>query len=133
MGLDMDLVRRNKPQTNLKTEDLEEQDIIYWRKANHIHNWFVMNLIDHVDNCKASKITTNELLDLITVLEYIEKNPDDMEYIESELPTADGFFFGSTDYDHYYFESIKDAIPKLKDLFNTTNFEEQEIFYFPSW
>jgi len=28
-----------------------ELDYAYWRKANQIHNWFVENVKDGVDNC----------------------------------------------------------------------------------
>jgi hypothetical protein len=32
------------------------------------------------------------------------------DYAEFELPTAEGFFFGDTDYDEYYIQDLKDTI-----------------------
>lgn len=41
---------------------------------------------------------------------------DNYELCEDELPTEDGFFFGSTDYDEYYLADIDSAIEQLKKV-----------------
>lgn len=48
-----------------------ETEEIYWRKANAIHNWFVQNVQDGVDECQTSYVsreTLQELLDQVTLV-----------------------------------------------------------------
>ena len=76
----------------------------YWRKANAIHNWLVENCADGVDDCRevyVSRDKAKELLDLCN------KVLADHSLAESELPTTKGFFFGSQEYDEWYFEDIE--------------------------
>jgi len=35
-----------------------EENVGYWRKANHIHAWFVENVQNGVDDCKGNYIQT---------------------------------------------------------------------------
>ena len=35
------------------------------------------------------------------------------------LPTQSGFFFGSTDYDEWYIQDLKDTIDQLTHVFDT--------------
>lgn len=52
------------------------------------------------------------------------------------LPSASGFFFGSTDYDQYYMQDIEDTIKIIEDLFNERGNDEYlsgEIYYHSSW
>lgn len=41
---------------------------------------------------------------------------DNYKLCEDELPTEDGFFFGSTDYDEWYLENVDSAIEQLKKV-----------------
>lgn len=41
---------------------------------------------------------------------------DNYELCEEELPTEEGFFFGSTDYDEWYLEDIDSTIEQLKKV-----------------
>ena len=45
----------------------------YWRKANHIHNWFVENVQDGVDECQRSYVTTEQIQELVSICEQIMK------------------------------------------------------------
>ena len=38
--------------------------LMYWRKANAIHGWFVNNVQDGVDNCQTSEVSRGQLEDL---------------------------------------------------------------------
>ena len=49
------------------------------------------------------------------------------------LPTTSGFFFGSTDYDEYYYEDIEYTANKIREILETTDFETQMIYYISSW
>ena len=79
----------------------------YWRKANQIHNWFVTNLADGVDECQVITVRREDLEQLkelcIQVLAV-------KELAEDLLPTGAGFFFGSTTYDEYYYGDLQETI-----------------------
>jgi len=80
-------------------------NVAYWRKANAIHEWFVKNVQDGEDDCKAYPVDRGQLRELQLLCERVvaSGNPD----LAAELlPTASGFFFGGTEYDEYYFEQI---------------------------
>ena len=78
-----------------------EIPVMYWRKANAIHNWFVRELADEVDDCRPLELTVDRLRDLVKLCERVV---DDNSKAEELLPTGEGFFFGGTEYDEYYFE-----------------------------
>lgn len=99
------------------------EEVGYWRKANAIHQWFVENCQDGVDDCKEYDVSHEQLEELLNLcklaLEHRPKDGDEeIDDItpESLLPTQSGFFFGSTDYDDYYFEDIENTINILEPL-----------------
>lgn len=113
-----------------------EESVGYWRKANAIHNWFVENVQDGVDNCGNYYVSTEQLkklLDLCKKVKKIAKVKDgeceedriieNAEEIEELLPTQDGFFFGTTSYDGWYMQDIDYTIDLLKKLLK----EEKEL------
>jgi len=107
-----------------------ECEAIYWRKANHIHQWFVDNVQDGEDECRAHDVDLShlkELRDLCRqVLEDRSKAPD-------LLPTQAGFFFGSLDYDEGYFEDTKYTAEQIDKLLATPGIEEWYFEYQSSW
>ena len=57
------------------------------------------------------------------------KTISDKSVAEELLPSASGFFFGSTDYDEYYLQDILDTIKILEPLLK----EEGDYYYRASW
>jgi len=132
-----------------------------WRKANHIHNWFVENVQEGVDDCGTYEVTKEQLEELLDICKRVLaasklikgkiKNGqtlkdgewqdvyEDGEYIEDNtvaqelLPTASGFFFGSTEYDQWYYSDIKDTIEIIENVLATTDFEREIVMYGSSW
>ena len=43
-----------------KVDDISEE-VMCWRKANHIHKWFVDNVQEGVDDCRLYHITLGEI------------------------------------------------------------------------
>ena len=138
------------------------EEIGYWRKANHIHNWFVENVQEGVDDCEyhdeVTKETLEELRDICKkVLDSCEmvdakinvgtsfKNGGatpiledgqivkDSSIAEELLPCCSGFFFGGTEYDNYYVDSLHYTIEIIDKALATTDFEKQMIYYVSSW
>jgi len=68
MGLDMFLIRKKKSKNNKPIyEDMEYEEIAYWRKANQIHKWFVDKVQDSVDDCKFYLVKTEDIQELIDI------------------------------------------------------------------
>ncbi len=115
MGLDMFL-----------TND-QDQEVMYWRKANSIHRWFVENVQDGVDDCGKYLVTEDHLQQLLNDVLVVLDDEDEAEEV---LPTQSGFFFGSTEYDDYYFEQLKDTRDCLLKILSD---KEQPYYYQSSW
>ena len=127
MGLDMFLWKRKKDVEDPQNEKLEE--LIYWRKANQIHNWFTDKHPDS-DNgmAEVDEVDLDELKDLC------EQVLEDRDSAERLLPTQAGFFFGDTDYDEYYFEQIQETKDKLDEILeDVTLFQEYDVYYGSWW
>lgn len=91
----------------------------YWRKANEIHNWFLEkcgprdDTGEVIDDCRDIHIDTESLEKL---LEDCKQVLNDHSLAPTVLPTQSGFFFGSTEYDEYYFEDLQDTIKILEPV-----------------
>lgn len=159
MGLDMYLIRMKKGVQPLWEENNE---VAYWRKANAIHNWMVKNVQNNVDNCEYYPISKEQIESLKKLCEDLKskiklkkglvvdyyffngfgkeiphhvsgKVVDNIEICEEMLPTTSGFFFGSTNYDEWYYDQILNTIEQLDKILKETNFDEEEIYYMSSW
>ena len=108
------------------------KEVAYWRKANQIHNWFVENLQDGIDECQLTIVDEDSLRELLEVCKEVfeKKNAD---FSEENLPTASGFFFGNLDYDEYYYSNVELTITKLEEILKNTDFDKEVIFYQSSW
>lgn len=133
MGLDMYLygvnyISKYDEESNKTKEILTEE--IYWRKVNCVHKWFVDNCQEGNDDCRFSygfdKETLEELMDIC------KRILDDHSLAEKLLPVEDGFFFGSTEYDEWYFEDIKYSYENLKRVLDELDKTNYEYFYYRS-
>ena len=143
----------------------------YWRKANHIHKWFVDNVQEGIDDCGEYYVSIKKLhklrdicFDIISKLHGTEIRVPKKDVVEFEnanakfygnsknqriiidannletvkgltgyhtltnpqiekcgchtnLPTKEGFFFGSLEYNGWYLRSLVDTIEMLDELF----------------
>lgn len=101
----------------------------YWRKANAIHNWF-MKLAEE-DNCQPVYVRRVELVDLLSTCAQVRAAKDDDVSAEL-LPTESGFFFGSTEYDEYYYHKVDYTINLLENLLQNTD-DTWSFEYQASW
>lgn len=155
MGLDMYLDIRKKGTDTIVAE------VGYWRKANHIHNWFVDNVQNGEDDCGIYVVEKDKLHELLTICQKVidsselidglikngqiikngkwednwekGKTIKDTTVASELLPTVEGFFFGSTGYDEWYIDDIKDTIEYINLALNSTDFENEEVVYSSSW
>ena len=47
------------------------EEAAYWRKANAIHNWFVINCQDGRDECQETQVTEEHLRTLLKLVECV--------------------------------------------------------------
>jgi hypothetical protein len=99
----------------------------YWRKANQIHRWFVLNVQGGEDNCGDYYVDSSQMREL---LELCKKVQADHSLAEELLPSASGFFFGGTEYDEWYFNDIATTITILEEALEDEN---GEYYYSSSW
>ena len=159
MGLDMYLIRRKKDLKNKDYWNFDKEDI-YWRKANAIHK-FLCDNGEEIEEQVIYKISKENLQELLNKCnEVLEKaivkdgqiqngsqykdgewEPimQDDKYIENEeeikdiLPTQDGFFFGSINYDEYYLQDIEYTKKEVGFFLETMNFDKYDCYYLASW
>ena len=101
----------------------------YWRKANAIHNWFVQNVQDGEDNCRPYYVDTEKLKELRDECQAALADKDNTDI----LPSAAGFFFGSTERDEYYYNDLKDTVKIINNILNNDRFKGLDIYYQSSW
>lgn len=127
-----------------------EEEVMCWRKVNHIHAWFVDNVQEGEDDCRSYHVEWDKLRELVALCEKVIGGSElvdgmvfkgtrwepgmteakelrdpgkvikDPTVAKKLLPTREGFFFGSTEYDQYYLDDVYKtkawAKRMLKDL-----------------
>lgn len=137
--------RGGRPFSDIKRERVKGivEELMYWRKANHIHAWFVdhcgngnddqleayvskENLQELLETCEkvinASKLIKGKVYNGVTwtkekgrVENWIDGRVIENPSMAQELlPTRSGFFFGCTDYDEYYLKDVIETRDMLK-------------------
>lgn len=142
MGLDMFLYRANREElegwNNLTEEEREKNiaispwdEVCYWRKANQIRKWIVENCGYPVDgNCEEVEVSKENLENLIDTCRKVVDNP---KLADELLPCSKGFFYGSQEYDEWYFEELKDTIVACENIIHDTDWEKEKIIYSDWW
>jgi hypothetical protein len=132
----------------------------YWRKANAVHKWFVDNVQGGVDECQPAYVPREKLVELRTIclrvlnaLELEQQGTQPVAHIsetgkfetveephhvavdpsvaEEQLPTQEGFFFGSTAYDEYYVADLEHTVQLCNRALSMP--EGWEFEYQSSW
>ena len=108
-----------------------EVDFGYWRKANHIHKWFVDNVQEGNDDCKKYYVSADQLNELLELCREVKVLYEAKEYdkVSELLPPCEGFFFGGTEVDEYYYQDILDTIGMLEKLSDG----DYDFYYQSSW
>ena len=109
-------------QLKKEAEDHYCQYDAYFRKVNFLFAYFQNNgkMIDEyyafVDKEDVEDIISKceRILAAKKGNEWLGERKTVEEYAASLLPTQSGFFFGSTDYDEYYFSDVKNCLREMK-------------------
>jgi hypothetical protein len=137
-----------------------EEEVMYWRKANQIHKWFVENVQEGNDDCGTYFVEREKLRELLdackTILDNVKlvegevvngyssvnggevkanieqgKVCDNPELCEEILPASSGFFFGGTDYDQWYYQDIENTYNELSKILKEEG--GGDFYYSSSW
>lgn len=124
------VTRGGKPATHINPERVSYviEQVGYWRKANQIHQWFVDNVQDGVDDCRDAYVGREHLVELLRLVTEALNNRDKAPEL---LPSRNGFFFGSTAYDDYYWSDLEETKIMLTALLAET--DEGDFYYHSSW
>jgi hypothetical protein len=106
------------------------EEVGHWRKANQIHAWFVHNVQGDKDECQKAYVTKDDLEALFTACKAVH---EDHSKAGALLPPQSGFFFGSTDFDEWYFSDIEETLKIVGGVLETTNWDLSDIYYRSSW
>ena len=119
MGLDIYLIKNKR------------SEIGYFRKVNFLVKFFEKKGFD-VSNQTPLVIKKKDAEELLSKCEEVLK---DRSKGPELLPTMSGFFFGSTDYDDYYYDDVEEVRDYVKDklLPEFDTLEEEENIYFETW
>lgn len=134
------------------------EELMYWRKANQIHGWFVHNTQEVVEEVKyyVTKEDLQNLLDVCKqVLDVIAKSKmktvqvrsgwsggeetySDVETFDCEdeirelLPPTEGFFYGSYEIDEWYKNNIEETAEFLERELPKCD-DHDDFEYYASW
>ena len=136
-----------------------DEEVAYWRKANMVHGWFVRNCESIREDIEI-KVTYQDLVKLLEDVNEVLENTvlvkgkvhigtkfsgdkveeeyadglivKDSSVAEELLPTTEGFFFGSYDYNEYYIQDLKDTVEILNKIIKESN-EDDEFLYYASY
>jgi hypothetical protein len=94
--------------------------VAYWRKANAIHRWFVDNVQNGEDECRPHYVSRDQLVELRDLCARVFQTGKECvtqaassAVAEEELPPQSGFFFGGTEIDEWYWQSLEDTVKQL--------------------
>jgi hypothetical protein len=115
------------------------EQVGYWRKFNALHNYIVNTFASGEDNCQQISLDEDDLRNILNTLQEAKYilDSDASDEVKSDklsdvFPTAEGFFFGATEYGDYYAECVDDTILLLTDLLDEFG-ELPDFYYQASW
>lgn len=124
---------RKHPDIQPKRVTYITEEMGYWRKANHIHQWFVDNVQKGVDDCEEHYVESEDLLKLKGLCVEVMGNHASAQEL---LPISEGFFFGGTEYDEWYFNSLEKTVEIIDTIMkerNGSEFGSGDLYYHSSW
>lgn len=84
------------------------KEVAYFRKVN-----FLLPFFEYGENCSRLEIYEYKIDEL---LDKCKQVLEDHSLAETLLPTQDGFFFGSIEYDDWYFDDVKEVYDKFSEI-----------------
>lgn len=99
----------------------------YFRKVNFIYEHFRNDMEN--ESCIVDKSRIGNLID---ICEDVLAHKGDEDYASENLPTTSGFFFGSTNYDEWYWHDVKDCLTQMRKMYKSMSDDDFVVWDF-SW
>lgn len=113
----------------------KKTEVAYFRKVN-----FLLPFFGYEENCSDIEISKEQVENLINTCEHIlssKKSGLDedtlTELVQNTLPTEGGFFFGSTEYDEWYFKDVEYVLKQFTNVLNETDWENETLYMHCWW
>lgn len=103
--------------------------VAYWRKANAIHGWFIKNCAQGKDECQDIYVSREALETLQKTCQEVLM---DKTKAQELLPVTQGFFFGSYDYDEWYYGYVAETEQRIGVLLKSVG-ADWHFIYRSSW
>ena len=108
----------------------ESEQVAYWRKANQIRGWFAELLGEDSNGVCKGKVNKEDIEKLLDTCKQVLINSS---LAKTLLPTTEGFFFGSNEYDEYYFDDIEETVEICERLLKEFDFDTNYLIYYEWW
>ena len=111
----------------------------YWRKANEIHRFFLDRCTDNGNeweyNGRDIVVSEEVLTELLNICQELLKlkGKKFKEEAKKKLPTSQGFFWGSYEYDKWYRQDLRNTIKILKSLDLPSKDYNIDFIYNANW
>lgn len=107
------------------------EEIGYFRKVNFLVKYFE-DLGFDVEHQTPLQVDKEMIEELYSRCCKVLNNHEDAEEL---LPTTEGFFFGSIEYDYYYFDNVKNVKEYIEEILLPIfdNLEQDEYITFDTW
>lgn len=105
-----------------------DKEVLYYRKVNFLFAYFD-NKLTMLDEC-FSVVTKEDVMDIVNKCKVILEDHDRADEL---LPTQAGFFFGSTDYDDYYFGDVERVLKEFEEKLLPLFDDGWNVYVYFSW
>ena len=102
--------------------ELVYDELAYYRKVNFLYRYFS----DYMDANGIMAVVDKYAIE--DIIECCKEVLADNSKAEELLPTVNGFFFGSTEYDKYYFKEVAKVLKDFEKILQ--EFDMENYFYF---
>lgn len=112
----------------------ESKNVAYFRKVN-----FLLPFFGYEENCSDIEIDKYQVEDLVnacqTILDTLKTSGTQVatEVANEMLPTEGGFFFGSTEYDEWYFKDVEYVRNEFTRILETFDWENETLIMHCWW
>jgi hypothetical protein len=90
---------------------------------------------DGTDDCRDADVSVEQLKELLETVNKVlagKTKPKRLKLAKELLPVQSGFFFGSTEYDEYYFGDLKETKEILEKVL-AADLDGWDLQYHSSW
>lgn len=113
--------------------------VAYWRKAYHIHSWFVSKVQDDNDNCGEYEVSTQTLEELLMACNKVLKAHADndreflVEVVNEEFQDIEDDYISDEDIDEWFIGGTIRTVEMLSKILNNERLDKVSFYYKSSW